>query len=199
LGVFMSVIDRFEEWCRSKGGKAERDKYVKSVSCKFPDYLGDEEVREFMRFVDANRRDLRKEDYDVCVEYEEKLIGGYREGEEVCYFPSDDRIHVGAKYYSDYGVSGELMGGLPKSFTERKTVDAHRITFGKEMDVEWNDATDEWMGLGNVGASIGYRVAKKNPDIVVKMLDKAKEDAAYYANEALDYIKPAEEEEEEYL
>jgi len=49
------------------------------------------------------------------------------------------------------------------------------------------------MGLGGVKATLRYRAAKKNPDIVAMMLDQAREDATYYANEALNYIKPTEE------
>jgi len=192
----MSIVDEFRKWCGKLGGEVKGDEYIKFYSCELPDYLKSEDVKDFISFVDAKKRDITKKQIDVCVGYTTKLIGGYKETERVCYFPIDDVIDVSVHYYSDYGLPGVVREGLPKAFKQRETIDSIRVVFEKERGAEFNDATDEWMDLGEVSASFSFRTAKKNPDVIAKTLEKAKDEARYLANEALEYIAPPEEEEE---
>jgi len=189
---------RFERWCEKKGGVYAYDEYLKEASCVFSDFLDDEDVKDFINFVDANRYSLKKEKLDACIMYRFKLIGGYEEGEHVCYDSTYDEIAIRATYYSDYGTRGEVKEELPKIVKRRETIDSIRVVFEKERGAEFNDATDVWMGVGEVYTHFKFRVAKRNPELVVKVLDKARDEADYLANEALEYIKPIEEEEEEF-
>ena len=195
MGVSMSVMDKFGEWCRSKGERVKHEEHVTFALCIFPRHLKDEEIREFIGFVDANRHDLRKKGYEVCITHEARPIGGYKEWESICYTPLFDEISVSVKHYSDIGVSGELKERPPEFFFRQgEDVDSYRIIFKKSMDVEFNKTTNEWRGLGLVGADLIYEVVQESPDIVVKVLDKARDDASYYANKALRYVKPREKE-----
>jgi len=191
--LHMSAVERFKDWCSTSGGTVKVDRVLKITNCEFPYHLEKEDVKEFVKFIEANKHDLRKEGEDVCIMYSEKLIGGYREHESICYISKSNAIGITAHYYSDYGLAGEVKRGLPKTFRRRESVDEHRILFKEEMDVEFNDATDEWMGLGIATTVLKYDVAKRKPDIIVTTLDVAREKAIYRANEALDYVKPAKE------
>jgi len=180
---------RFERWCEKKGGVYAYDEYEKMASCRFSELPDDEDVKDFISFIGANKRSLKKEVRRACMGYYNKLIGGYEEEAYVCYFPRDDIVNVRVKYYSDYGIEGEVMEGeIPKLFGRRETIDTSRVFFIEEVDVEWNRATDEWMGVGYVHTTFSFRTAKKKPDLVVKVLEKASSRASGLAQYALDYV-----------
>jgi len=197
FGVSMSVIDRFEEWCRSRGGVAE-EKYAaegEHYSCVFPNYLKAEDVDEFADFIAKNIRELRKDEYHLCVEHENRFIGDYGEEESVCYLSLIDEFWVETSDFSDTSVSGKVKKRLmekrfPRYYLHRKTVvDSHTVTFDELMRAVFNKATNEWLGWGKVRAELPYGIVQENPDIVAKVFDKAREEASYCANEALSYIK----------
>ena len=204
MGVSMSVMEKFKEWCLSKGGtiEADYDEEEGYASCKFPDYLKSENVKEFARFLVANRRELRYGKYYLVIKHEGKQIGKYSEEECVYYSPLFDDIDVSAKYFSDIGVSGEvdkklMKKSFPRFHRHDEVVDSYTASFGKSMNAVFNTATNEWMGFGDAGVRIPYEVVEENPDVIAKVFDKTREYASSYANEAVTYIKsyvkPAEE------
>jgi len=185
----MSVEDMFWRWCGKRDGFFKRDRAPKLFSCEFLDYLMSEDVKEFISFIDSKRKNIMKEGVDLCVGYVHILWGGQKETEYVCYFPADDVIGVTVHYYSDYGLPGKVKEGLPKAFKHRETIDTSRVTLTEEMGVEWNRFYNEWMGVGEVRTIFSFRRAKRNPDVVVKTLDRAKDKAMHLANKALEYIE----------
>jgi len=194
--MLQRVIEEFKRFCKRIGGDVEVNEYLKSASCILPeteDYTRPAiYAHEFAEFIEKWKPEIRREYIDLSVDVANKLIGGYVESSGIYYDPSEDVYELYAKMYSEFSTEhGE----------EREDVEPPRVR--KEVlgvpikgkgDVEWNDATWAWMGVGEVVAKI-RDLKRLSEDDIEKIMDAVVGEAGGLAEEARETMIEAYEEE----
>jgi len=198
--MLQRVIDEFKRFCKRIGGDVEVNEYLKSASCilsETEDYTRPAiYAHEFAEFIEKWKPEIRREYIDLSVDVANKLIGGYVESSGIYYDPSEDVYGLYAKMYSEFSTEhGEEREDVEPPRVRKEVLG---VPIKGEGDVEWNDATWAWMGVGYVETRI-KDLRRISEDDIEKIMIAMVGEAEDLANEALEtLIEPEEEEEEEW-
>lgn len=192
----MSWKEEFEKLCREdiKGEVIEKYDVISCVVetdniARLEWYL--DELRDFIR---RHREEIKK---PVEISFENKLLGGWREGCSVTYNPRERRFSFYTKVYSEHGEEPIFVEKVKPETIEKEEklllMRGVEVKVQAEGEVDQNPATDEFVGVGEAWSSVPEEAAfatvknlEKTFDLTFKLASKAEEEAK---EELIEYIE----------
>ena len=193
--AFGRIVEEFKRFCKRIGGHVKTNEYLKSASCilETDDYTRPAiYAHEFAEFVEKWKPEIRREYIDLSVDVVNKLIGGYTESSGIEYDPSDDVYKLYAELYSEFSTEyGDVREDVEPPKVRGEVAG---VRYSGHGDVEWNDATWAWMGVGEAVAKV-RDLRRLSEEDIEKIMDAVVEKADGLANEALETMIEASREE----
>jgi len=184
--MLQRVIDEFKRLCKRMGGHVEVNEYAKLASCilETDSYTKPAiYAHEFAEFVEKWKPEIRREYIDLSVDVVNKLIGGYTESSGIEYDPSEDMYKLYAELYSEFSTEyGDVREDVEPPKVRGEVAG---VRYSGHGDVEWNDATWAWMGVGEVVAKI-RDLKRLSEDDIEEIMDAVVGEAGGLADEALE-------------
>lgn len=153
----MSVVGKFEKWCRGRGEFVKR---AISVSCDFQRQITLGDVDDFLKFIDENRRELLAgRRYEVCIVYREKLTPSIEMSRFICYSSLDDDIRASTYYFGE--PSEDFF----------KFIDVEKFKRGIELSLHAMLRPHEKWAHADLSSKLKYDEIKREPKLFYTMLE----------------------------